>query len=244
MNFKNVENVEKYAGIFSRVGDRKISPVEFYDAMEIPRELRATFTVIPFNPIVLEEVKEINKAGRRASDKWLEERGFNVFDISKDITDIRSLFLAVADAENETDRELLNTTAKDLVKQVRGRANNTNSLKSIFADYNKGLGDPKKSDNYDYAFLSLALNKFKAINEEQDGVYYAKRDLARLFDIVIAHTSKVENLITQNSDGELESHNGDFTATQLYSLPRDILKWLEAQLGRESSLSELEIVGL
>jgi hypothetical protein len=243
MKLENVENVEKYASVFAKVGSKPVSPDAFYDHFELPKELRATFTIKPYNPIVREEVKQLNKKGRAASDKFLKGKGYNVFDLSSDIVGITNLFLAVSEAETDADREECNVTAKQLIKIIEKRDNSLNKLKESIKGYKSDLGYGKKSDNFDYALLTLILNKLRPINEEQDSVYYAGRDLSRLFDILIAHTDKVENLVTEVGD-VLSSHSGAFGATELYSLNSDILKWLEKEQARHSSLSEKEIVGL
>lgn len=284
MEFKDVKNVEGFAHMFSSIGARKVSPVEAYNLSKVPEELRTSFTVKPYNPIVAEEVKQLNKAGREKRLANLRSNGYEFGSLIEDIDAIQNMADAISEEDTKEQIEERNNTAKKLILQVKGRFNERNGLKELFGEYEKTLMIPieaegekladlqkelsqlKKSKKdetevraliratetgiqnglecFPFSYLTLIVNKFNSVAVEYENSAFMSRDLNRVLDIIIEHTDSVENLIVIDGEGNGKSYSGDFGKEQLYALTPDVLIWLEDRIGRESQLSDKELVGL
>jgi len=237
----SIENVEKYKGIFGKKGDRKVSPTELYNIYEVPKEMHPIFTIKPFDPIVSQEMKQINSEARAKADKELSEKGFNVFDISTSIRDITVLFDDVqVDGHNEKECSKI---AVVLLGNAKKQYNDKNNLKSIIEDFDESWGETEKGDNYNFSKLLILKKRFERVADEDQVFYSMARDLGRVFDIVIAHTAKVEQYFAEGENG-LEDLSGDFTQATLYTLQDSVRNWLDRKLQEESTLSYTEILGL
>jgi hypothetical protein len=55
------EMAEKYNGLYGSISPQNVSPVDFYDAIELDEKYRGTFSLMPLNPIEMQLVKKINQ---------------------------------------------------------------------------------------------------------------------------------------------------------------------------------------
>lgn len=245
MDFKNVENIEQYAGVFSKVGEIKLSPTEFYDTVGIPEELRATFTVTPYNPVIAGELRNVNKAARTAATASLAEDGFDAVEIARIFSEVNSIFAKITAAEDAAALENLAPEVTALITFARTVATEENGLEAALALFEGKLdeSDLGEGSTREYATLAFIRGRFQGVVKRWDAEFYALRDLARVYGLMVEHVVHVENLVFQKDDA-WESCTGEVGMRELYNVQRDVLNWLDSELQRVSTLSDREIVGL
>jgi len=241
LDLKSIEGVKSYKGIFGKTGERKVTPTELYEFFEVPKELHPTFTIKPLNPINAQELKQINADAREIANEHLTEKGFDIFKISMTIEAVGQFFRDIADKKG-TKKER-DKTAVELIRGIKEQYNNKNNLKTSIEEFKEKWGKVEVGDNYNHSVLLLVLKKLEKVNQDTHKDFQMSRDLGRVFDIMIAHTVRVENYVVEGADG-LDDASGDFTQDTLYSLQDDVRDWLYTEIENESSLTTIEKLGL
>lgn len=87
----NPEGAEKFNAVFSVRGNVVVSPTELYDRLEVPEEYRAKFTIRPYNAVLAEEIKNINKEAIAEAYKRFRDLGINHLEHSQRLNDLEEM---------------------------------------------------------------------------------------------------------------------------------------------------------
>jgi hypothetical protein len=192
---------EVFSSIFATRGTVKVSPVDLYDRLEMPEEMRATFEIKPFNPIAYEQMRKINSDAFSFCKKYIVKCGY---DYASFVTTLSNLNTAILDYENPIPED--------------------------------------KHEEYDMAVKTRDEMQETWMQGNRERNY--NRDNVAAFKLIESHVVSVENLITQDSDGDIVSYSGGVDMEVLYMLPPAMAFWLDKEVQINSKLTDGEITSL
>jgi hypothetical protein len=118
-------DADKYSSVFATRGTVTVSPTELYDKLDVPEEMRATFTVKPFNPIAFEEMRRVNSEAYSYAKKYIESAGHEYVPF---VTTLDSLNIAID--------EFIDPTPDDKIEEYATAINLKNELMEIWVAAN------------------------------------------------------------------------------------------------------------
>jgi hypothetical protein len=119
--------------------------------------------------------------------------------------------------------------------------NTLSTLNDAVGDFELPVAEDKKEE-YDVA-LKLRDEMYEVWIEANRERNY-NRDNEKAFSIIEKHVLNVDNLITQDSEGDLVSYSGGVDMEVLYMLPPAIAFWLDKEVQKISKLTDAEITSL
>lgn len=131
-------DTEKYSNVFATRGTVTVSPTELYNRLGVPEEMRATFTVKPFNPIAFEEMRRVNSDAYSYVRKYIEDKGH---EYSAFVLTLDGLQKAVDEFEDPAPEEKLEeyATAIDLKDELMVIWTAANAERDTHRDWGKAF---------------------------------------------------------------------------------------------------------
>lgn len=87
----NPEDAKKFRTSFGHRGSVEATPTAIYNALGVPENMRATFTLIPLDPISADDIRAVNRESMDYAYKWFGENGVDHKELAKELNELNKV---------------------------------------------------------------------------------------------------------------------------------------------------------